>query len=61
MPSLLREEINATFNAKIFSLIKEEPTYEARKKYFERKREEELDAVDSFEKTKKAKKESFKS
>lgn len=46
---------------KIFSLNKEEPTYEARIKYFERKREEELDAVDRFEKTKKAKKESFKS
>ena len=37
-PSLLREEISATFDAKIFCLNKEEPTYEARKKYFEKRR-----------------------
>ena len=55
-PCLLREEKNATFNTKIFSVNREDPIYEAGKKYFERKREEELDAVDSFEKNKKAEK-----
>ena len=49
-PSLLREEIILTYNSKIFVLNKDELTYEARKKYFERKKEEELDAVDSFKK-----------
>ena len=34
-PSLLREEISQTFQAKIFALNKEEMTYEARKKYYE--------------------------
>ena len=58
-PCLLKEEKNATFNTKIFSLNREDPIYEAGKKYFERKREEELDAVDSFEKNKKAKKRKF--
>ena len=41
---LLRQEIIQTFQSKIFSLNKEQPTYEARKKYFERQIEEELDA-----------------
>ena len=49
-PPLLREEIILTYNSKIFVLNKDELTYEARKKYFERKKEEELDAVDSFKK-----------
>ena len=52
----MREEINAIFNENLFSLNNEEPSYEARKKYFEKKKDKELDAVDSFEKTKKAKK-----
>ena len=60
LPPLLREEIISTYDSKIFALSKNAPTYEARKKYFERKKEEKLDAVDSFEKNKKAKKESFK-
>ena len=45
-PSLLREEIIQTFQSKIFSLNKKEPTYEARKKY-DKQMEEALDAVDS--------------
>ena len=40
-------------------LNKDEPTYEARKKYYEKQRTEELDAVDSYEKNKKAKKRKF--
>ena len=57
-PCLSREEINATFDSKIFALNKDEPTYEARKKY-ERKKAEEPDEVDSYEKNKRAKKRKF--
>ena len=55
-PNLLREEISQTFQAKIFALNKEGITYEARKKYYERKMAEELDAIDTYEKNKKVKK-----
>ena len=55
-PPLLRQEITQTYDAKIFARNKDDPTYEARKKYFERKREEDLNAVNTFEKNKKAKK-----
>ena len=55
-PCLLREEINATFDSTIFALNKDEPTYEARKKFYERQKTEEFDVVDSYEKNKKAKK-----
>ena len=51
-----RKEISQTFQAKIFALNKEEITYEARKKYYERKMAEELDAIDTYEKNKKVKK-----
>ena len=60
-PPLLRQEITQTYDAKIFALNKDDPTYKARKKYFERKREEDLDAVNTFEKNKKAKKRKFRS
>ena len=59
-PSLLKDEITQTFQSKIFALNKEEITYEARKKYYERKMAEELDAVDTYEKNKKVKKRKFK-
>ena len=59
-PALLREEIIQTFQSKIFALNKDEPTYEVRKKYYERQMEEELDGVDLFEKNKKVKKRKFK-
>ena len=59
-PALLREEITQTFNAKIFSLNKDEPMYETRKKYYERQIEEELDGVDSYEKNKNVEKMKFK-
>ena len=52
-PCLLREEIDATFDSKIFTLNKEESTYEARKNYYERIRADELDGVDSYENNKK--------
>ena len=52
-PPLLRQEIIQTYYAKIFALNKEDPTYEARKKYFESKKEEDLDAADTFEENKK--------
>ena len=60
-PPLLRQEITQTYDAKTFALNKDDPTYEARKKYFERKREEDLDTVNTFEKNKKAKKRKFQS
>ena len=46
------EETIQTFQSKIFSLNKEEPTYEARKKYYERQMKEKLDALDSYKKNK---------
>ena len=52
----MRGEINATFDSKIFALNKDEPTYEERKKYYERQRTEELGAFNSYVKSKKAKK-----
>ena len=55
-PPLLRQEINQTYEAKIFNVDKEDPTYEARKKCLERKKEEDLDAVSTFENSKKIKK-----
>ena len=60
-PPLLRQEINQSYDAKIFALNKEDPTYEARKKYFEQKREEDLGTVNTFEKNKKAEKRKFQS
>ena len=59
-PCLLREEISQTFQAKIFALNKEDSTYEACEKYYERKMAEELDGVDTYEKNKKVKKRKFK-
>ena len=49
-PSLLREEISQTFQAKIFALNKKNPTDEARKKYYEQQMAEELDCVDTYKK-----------
>ena len=45
---LFREEIIQTLQSKVFALNKDEPTYEARKKYYQNQMEEELDAADSF-------------
>ena len=59
-PSLLREEITQAFQSTIFVLNKDKPTYEARKKYYERQMPEELDGVDSYKKNKKVKKRRFK-
>ena len=47
----MKEEIIQTFQGKIFALNKDDPKYEARKEYFENKMDEELDAVESFEKS----------
>ena len=56
---MLREKINSKFDSKLFALNKNDPTYEARLKYLERQRDENLDAVSSFEKNQKAKKRKF--
>ena len=59
-PLLLREEITQAFQSTIFVPNKDKPTYEARKKYYERQMPEELDGVDSYKKNKKLKKRRFK-
>ena len=47
---LIQEEIIQEYQSKIFELKKEDPLYDIRKKYYERKMDEELDAVKCFEK-----------
>ena len=54
-PCLLREEINSTYDAKIFTLNRDDPTCEAQKKYYQRGEAEDLDAVDTYEKKQKSK------
>ena len=48
----MKEEIIQTYQGRIFSLDKNDPTYEVRKEYFENKMGEELDAVECVEKHK---------
>ena len=48
---LLKQEIEKTYASKLFKLDKDDPTYEARKKYLDRKKEEDLDVLSSFEKS----------
>ena len=55
-PALLKEEIIQTFQSKIFALDKEDPLFVSGKRYYENKMEEELEAVDNYEKRKKEKK-----
>ena len=50
-PEHMKEKIIQTFQEKIFALDKNGQTYEARKEYFENKMDEELDAVEFFEKS----------
>ena len=59
-PEHMKEEIIQTFQGKILALDKNDPTYEARKEYFENKMDEELDAVESFVKNKNKRKRKFK-
>lgn len=54
-PCLLREEINSTYDAKIFTLNRDDPTCEAQKKYYEGGKAEDLVAVDTYEKKQKSK------
>ena len=56
----MKEEIIQTFQDKIFTLNKNDPTYKARKEYYENKMEEELDSVESFAKSKNKRKRNFK-
>ena len=53
---MIRRDIEENFENKRFSLDKNHPAYEARLAYLERKKAEDLDAVNSFEKKAKAKK-----
>ena len=57
LPPLSKQERTQTYD----TLNKEDPTYKARKKYFERKKEEDIDPVNTFEKNKKVKKGKFQS
>ena len=50
---------DALRNFFLFALNKNDQTYEARKEYFENKMDEDLDAIDSFEKSKKRRKRKF--
>ena len=52
----MRQEIIQTFQGKIFALNQEDPTYEARKEYYQNKMDEKLDAANSFENNKQVKK-----
>ena len=52
-PVLLKEKIIQIFQSKIFALNKEDPLFEFKKKYYENKMEEELEAVENHEKSKK--------
>ena len=56
----MKEEIIQTYQGKIFALNKNNPTYEARKEYFQNKMDEEVDAVESFKKSKNRRKRKFK-
>ena len=56
----MKEKIIQTFQGKVVALNKDDLTYEARKEYFENKTEEQLDAVESFEKRKNKRKRKFK-
>ena len=58
-PDLIREKIKNKFENKLFALNKNDPMYEARVMYLEREKEEDLDAVNSFDKNAKAKKRKF--
>ena len=51
-PALVREKIIEEYQGKIFELKEDDPLYEIRKKYYECKMDEELDAVNCFEKDK---------
>ena len=56
----MKEEIIQTYQGKIFALDKNNPTYEARKEYFQNKMDEEVDLVESFKKSKNRRKRKFK-
>ena len=60
-PDLMRREMEGEFEEKLKNLNKEDPAYEAILEYFERRKAEDLDAVDSFVKKMKAKKRKLES
>ena len=56
MPELKREKIRREFDEKLKNLDEEDPFYMSVLESLERKKEEDLDAVNSFEKRNKTKK-----
>ena len=49
----MREKVNLKYDQLLLNLHKHDPTYEARKYWYQNKNEEELDAIDSLEVKKK--------
>ena len=45
----MKEEINQKYSGLILGVNKKDPTYEARKQWYQNKREEDLDSVESLE------------
>ena len=58
-PEQLREKAIQHFQWKLIALNKSDPTYKARKEYYENAIEEELDAIESFKNDKREKKRKF--
>ena len=48
-PQIERDEINQKYNALVLCLDKNDPAYEARKGWYQAKKEEDLDSIDSLE------------
>lgn len=48
-PQIMKEEINQKYSGLILGLNEKDPTYEARKQWYQNKREEDLDSVESLE------------
>ena len=46
---IMREEVNLKYDQLLLNLNKNDPTYEARKYWYQNKREKDLDAIDSLE------------
>ena len=48
-PQIMRDEIDQKYNALFFGLDKNDPTYEAKKGWYQAKKEEDLDSIESLE------------
>ena len=48
-PQIMRDEIDQKYNALFFGLDKNDPTYEAKKGWYQAKKEKDLDSIESLE------------